>query len=51
MGNFTQQHEKHITPETLKSLGRYDFPDPISIEPDGIGIVAMGGDLEPETLI
>ncbi|GAF53815.1 LOW QUALITY PROTEIN: leucyl/phenylalanyl-tRNA-protein transferase [Psychrobacter sp. JCM 18900] len=51
MGNFTQQHDKHITPETLKSLGRYDFPDPISIDPDGIGIVAMGGDLAPETLI
>ena len=51
MGNFTQQHDKHITPETLKSLGRYDFPDPIFIDPDGIGIVAMGGDLAPETLI
>ncbi|MBF0659431.1 leucyl/phenylalanyl-tRNA--protein transferase [Psychrobacter sp. NG25] len=51
MGNSTQQNDKHITPETLKSLGRYDFPDPISIDPDGIGIVAMGGDLAPETLI
>ncbi|MDN3442162.1 leucyl/phenylalanyl-tRNA--protein transferase [Psychrobacter sp. APC 3279] len=51
MGNFTQQHDKHITPETLKSLGCYDFPDPVSIDPDGIGIVAMGGDLAPETLI
>lgn len=44
-------HTTHITPETLKSLGRYDFPDPISIDPDGIGVVAMGGDLAPETLI
>ena len=40
-----------MTTEALKSLGRYDFPDPISIDPDGIGIVAMGGDLAPDTLI
>ncbi|MGO2387160.1 MAG: leucyl/phenylalanyl-tRNA--protein transferase, partial [Psychrobacter sp.] len=51
MGNLTQQNGKLITPETLKSLGRYDFPDPVSIDSDGIGIVAMGGDLAPETLI
>ncbi|WP_201548924.1 leucyl/phenylalanyl-tRNA--protein transferase [Psychrobacter fjordensis] len=51
MGNFTQQNDQHIMPETLKSLGRYDFPDPISIDPDGMGIVAMGGDLASETLI
>ena len=45
----------HITPETfvqyIKSLGRYDFPDPAMVDPDGIGIVAVGGDLAPETLI
>ncbi|WP_299185511.1 leucyl/phenylalanyl-tRNA--protein transferase [uncultured Psychrobacter sp.] len=51
MGSFFQQSNSHITPETLKSLGRYDFPDPISIDPDGIGIVAVGGDLAPQTLI
>ena len=54
MGNLSQQPNQRnnaIAPETLKSLGRYDFPDPISIDPDGIGIVAMGGDLAPETLI
>ena len=45
----------HITSETfvqhIKSLGRYDFPDPAIVDPDGIGIVAVGGDLAPETLI
>ena len=55
MNSFSQynanNNEQLITPETLKSLGRYDFPDPISIDPDGVGIVAMGGDLAPETLI
>ncbi|MGP5203774.1 leucyl/phenylalanyl-tRNA--protein transferase [Psychrobacter aquimaris] len=51
MGNFSQYNDKNITPETLKSLGRYDFPHPISVDPDGIGIVAVGGDLAPETLI
>lgn len=51
MGNLSQYNDRHITPETLKSLGRYDFPDPITIDPDGIGIVAVGGDLAPETLI
>ena len=51
MDNFSQQNDKVITPETLKSLGRYDFPNPISIDPDGLGIIAIGGDLAPETLI
>lgn len=45
----------NITSETfrnnIRSLGRYDFPNPISIDPEGIGIVAMGGDLAPETLL
>ena len=45
----------HITPETygrtLRSLGRYDFPNPIDVDPDGIGIIAVGADLAPETLI
>lgn len=44
-----------IAPETfrqyIKSLGRYNFPDPAMVDPDGIGIVAVGGDLAPETLI
>lgn len=40
-----------ITPETLKSLGRYNFPNPAYVDPEGIGIVAVGGDLAPETLI
>lgn len=35
----------------LRSLGRYQFPNPASVDPDGIGIVAVGGDLAPETLI
>lgn len=35
----------------LRSLGRYQFPNPASVDPDGIGIVAIGGDLAPETLI
>ena len=51
MTTLSQYNDEHMTPETLKSLGRYDFPDPIAIDPDGIGIVAMGGDLAPETLI
>ncbi|WP_201527485.1 leucyl/phenylalanyl-tRNA--protein transferase [Psychrobacter frigidicola] len=41
----------HITPETLKSLGRYNFPNPTDVDPDGVGIVAIGGDLAPYTLI
>ncbi|WP_298907953.1 leucyl/phenylalanyl-tRNA--protein transferase [uncultured Psychrobacter sp.] len=44
-----------ITPETfrkhIRSLGRYNFPDPTIVDPDGIGIVAVGGDLAPKTLI
>lgn len=44
-----------ITPEVfsqyLRSLGRYDFPNPMVVDPDGIGIVAIGGDLASETLI
>ena len=35
----------------LRSLGRYDFPDPIAVDPDGIGIIAVGADLAPETII
>ncbi len=37
--------------DTIKSLGRYDFPNPLDVDPDGIGIVAVGADLAPETLI
>ena len=44
-------HASAITPETLKSLGRYAFPQPHSADPDGIGVVAIGGDLAAETLI
>ncbi|MGP5373893.1 leucyl/phenylalanyl-tRNA--protein transferase [Psychrobacter alimentarius] len=51
MGNLTLPNDQNITPETLKSLGRYDFPDPTSIDPEGIGLVAMGGDLASDTLI
>ena len=44
-----------ITSETfrkhIRSLGRYNFPDPTMVDPDGIGIVAVGGDLAPTTLI
>ena len=51
MGNLTLPNDQNITPETLKSLGRYDFPDPISIDPEGVGLVAVGGDLASDTLI
>ncbi|MBH0007450.1 leucyl/phenylalanyl-tRNA--protein transferase [Psychrobacter sp. SWN149] len=51
MVTLSEFNNKNITPETLKSLGRYDFPSPISVDPEGVGIVAMGGDLAPETLI
>ncbi|MBO6225167.1 MAG: leucyl/phenylalanyl-tRNA--protein transferase, partial [Psychrobacter sp.] len=51
MGNITLPNDQNITPETLKSLGRYDFPNPISIDPDGTGLVAVGGDLAADTLI
>lgn len=37
--------------ETIKSLGRYTFPNPTEVDPDGFGIVALGGDLAPETLL
>ena len=30
---------------------RYQFPDPIQADPDGIGIIAMGADLSADTLI
>lgn len=43
--------DAHIKPETLKSLGLYDFPNPISVDPEGVGLVAVGGDLASETLI
>ena len=36
---------------TLRSLGHYQFPNPDTVDPDGIGVVAVGGDLSPETLI
>ncbi len=43
------------TPEAfnkmIKSLGQYDFPNPANVDPNGIGMVAMGGDLAPETLL
>ena len=45
----------HLANETVtnafKDLGRYDFPNPIEVDPDGIGIVAVGADLAPEALI
>ncbi|WP_352339535.1 leucyl/phenylalanyl-tRNA--protein transferase [Psychrobacter sp. 16-MNA-CIBAN-0192] len=37
--------------DTMRSLGRYHFPNPDTVDPDGIGMVAVGGDLAPETLI
>ena len=48
-------NDGHTTPEAfvqhIKSLGRYDFPEPAIVDPEGMGIVAIGGDLAPETLI
>ena len=53
MSNFA--NDSHTTPETfvqhIKNLGRYNFPEPSTVDPDGMGIVAIGGDLAPETLI
>lgn len=37
--------------KTIRSLGHYNFPNPVEVDPDGIGIVAVGADLAPETLI
>ncbi|ALF60084.1 leucyl/phenylalanyl-tRNA--protein transferase [Psychrobacter urativorans] len=51
MHDFFDVTAADISPETLKSLGRYAFPNPAEIDPDGMGIVAVGGDLAPETLI
>ena len=55
MHDFLDLTAANISPETfsknIKSLGRYDFPNPAIVDPDGIGIVAVGGDLAPETLI
>ena len=35
----------------LLSSNDYDFPDPIQSDPSGMGLVAMGADLAPATLI
>ncbi|MDN6276033.1 leucyl/phenylalanyl-tRNA--protein transferase [Psychrobacter sp.] len=51
MNTFSPQIEPHVTPQALKELGRYDFPDPVAIDPDGVGIVAVGGDLAAGTLL
>ena len=51
MSNFSDLAAAPISPESLKNLGRYNFPNPTTVDPDGIGIVAIGGDLSPETLI
>ncbi len=51
MSNSFDLSTTDITPEALRCLGRYDFPSPADIDPDGIGIVAVGGDLAPDTLI
>ncbi|AAZ18255.1 probable leucyl/phenylalanyl-tRNA--protein transferase [Psychrobacter arcticus 273-4] len=55
MNNINDSSAIHITPETfvkqIRSLGRYNFPEPALVDPDGIGIVGIGGNLAPETLI
>lgn len=51
MGYSPKNIGAHVTPETLKSLGRYRFPNPATVDPDGLGLVAIGGDLAPETII
>ena len=55
MNDFFDLSSTDITPESfgknIKSLGRYNFPNPATVDPDGIGIVAVGGDLASETLI
>lgn len=35
----------------VKNWGRYHFPNPIDVDPDGVGVIAIGGDLAPETLL
>lgn len=51
----TSSQSSSITPEAfdkdIKSLGRYAFPNPATVDPDGVGLIAMGGDLAAETLI
>lgn len=44
-------HSAPLSPEALKSLGRYDFPNPNDIDPEGHGLVAVGGDLATDTLL
>ena len=40
-----------ISPDALARLGRYDFPAPADIDPQGTGLVAVGGDLAIDTLL
>ena len=44
-----------LTPEAfvqhIKSLGCYDFPLPSDVDPDGLGLIALGGDLAAETIV
>ena len=53
--SYANNTANSIAPEaygrTIRSLGRYDFPNPISVDPDGMGLVAMGGDLTSETIL
>lgn len=53
--SLSELSANNIAPEafskTIKSLGHYSFPNPAQVDPDGYGVVAMGGDLAPETLI
>lgn len=53
--SYADDTANNITPETygrtIRSLGHYDFPDPISVDPDGMGLVAMGADLASETIL
>ena len=40
-----------LSPEAVSRLGRYDFPEPADIDPEGTGLVAVGGDLAIDTLL
>lgn len=53
--SLSELNANNIAPENfskmIKSLGHYSFPNPTHVDPDGYGVVAIGGDLAPETLI
>lgn len=53
--SLSDLNASNTTPEAfitlIRGIGRYDFPDPILVDPKGFGMIAMGADLAPETLL